>query len=155
MVKAGKMMCQMMVKANCSRAMRTGSSSMRSTLERVHRSRLLSSLGGSGWPGPRGAGRVLCNLIVQPEIVMFLRPVVIDLAGPHRLERALQSERADIDVTEDQSDKQHGDHGVHRLRDLHSGDVGDVEREQQQIAGYRNRESRAKGAPEHQLFTGV
>ena len=73
-------------------------------------------------------------LIVQPQIVMFLRPVVIDLAGPHRLERALHSERADIDVTEDQSDEQHGNDAVHYLRDLHSGDVGDVEREQQQIA---------------------
>jgi hypothetical protein len=31
MVKAGKMICQMMVKANCSRAMRRGSSSMGSS----------------------------------------------------------------------------------------------------------------------------
>jgi hypothetical protein len=30
-VKAGKMICQMMVKANCSRAMRRGSSSMGSS----------------------------------------------------------------------------------------------------------------------------
>jgi hypothetical protein len=40
------------------------------------------------------------------------------------------------------------DDGVRHLRDLHSGDVGDVEREQQQIAGYGNQQARAEGAPE-------
>ena len=66
---------------------------------------------------------------------MFLGPVVIDVAGPHGFERALHSQRSDIDVTEDQRDEQHGDDRVHHLRDLHSGDVGDIEREQQQKAG--------------------
>ena len=65
---------------------------------------------------------------------MLLGPVRIDLAGPHGLEGALHSERADVNVTEDQRDEQHGDDGVHDLRDLHPEDVGDVEREQQQIA---------------------
>ena len=37
---------------------------------------------------------------------MFLGPVEIDFAGPHRFERALHSEGADIDVTEDQGDEQ-------------------------------------------------
>src|SRR5262245_13717551 len=86
---------------------------------------------------------------------MFLCPIVINLAGPHRLERALHSERADIDVTEDQGDEQHRDDGVHHLRDLHSGDVRDVEREQQQIAGYGNQDARAERTPEHQLFASV
>jgi len=66
---------------------------------------------------------------------MLLGPVQIDLAGPHGLEGALHSERADINVTEDQRDEQNGDDGVHDLRDLHSSDVGDVERKQQQKAG--------------------
>src|SRR5262249_27062336 len=53
---------------------------------------------------------VLRKQVFEPEIVMLLRPVVIHLASPHRLERALHSERADIDVTWDQGDEQHGDH---------------------------------------------
>jgi hypothetical protein len=48
---------------------------------------------------------VLCNLIVQPQIVMFLRPVVIDLAGPHRLERALHSERANIGLKREKGER--------------------------------------------------
>ena len=58
-------------------------------------------------------------------------------------------------MTEDQGDEQHGDDGVHDLRDLHSGDVGDVERKQQQKAGYRNQDARAERAPEHQLLAGI
>jgi hypothetical protein len=65
---------------------------------------------------------------------MLLGPIEIDFAGPHGLERALHSERADIDVTKDQGDEQDRDDAVHHLRDLHAGDVGDVEREQQQKA---------------------
>src|SRR6476469_9937818 len=77
---------------------------------------------------------------------MFLGPVEIDFAGAHRLERALHSEGADIDVTEDQRDEQDRDDAVHDLRDLHSGDVGDVEWEQQQKAGERNRGTGAEDA---------
>src|SRR5207245_11110937 len=136
MVKAGKMMCQMMVKANCSRAMRTGSSSMGSILKRVlYRARALRSFGGRCyWRLPGRSRPLLRKQVFEPEIVMFLGPVVVDLAGPHCLERALHSERADIDVTEDQSDEQHGNDAVQYLRDLQSGDDGDVEREQKQIA---------------------
>src|SRR5260370_37023700 len=86
---------------------------------------------------------------------MFLGPVEIDFAGPHGLERALHSKRADIDVTKDQGDKQDGDDAVHHLHDLHPGDVGDVEREQEQIAGDGYRGAGAEGTPEHQLFAGV
>src|SRR6478735_12085131 len=86
---------------------------------------------------------------------MFLGPVEIDFAGPHRLERALHSEGADIDVTEDQRDEQDRDYAVHDLRDLHSGDVGDVEWEQQQKAGERNRGTGAEDAPEHHLLSGI
>ena len=46
------------------------------------------------------------KLIFEPQIVMFFGPVEVDLAGPHGLERALHSKRADIDVTEDQGDEQ-------------------------------------------------
>jgi hypothetical protein len=37
---------------------------------------------------------------------MLFRPVEIDFAGSHGLERPLHPERADIDVAEDQSDEQ-------------------------------------------------
>jgi hypothetical protein len=43
---------------------------------------------------------------------MLLRPVVIDLTRPHRLERALHAQRADIDVAKDQGDEQHRDDAV-------------------------------------------
>src|SRR5258706_11426204 len=86
---------------------------------------------------------------------MFFSPVDIDFAGPHALERALHSKRADIDVREDHGEEQHRYNAVHHLRELHPGDVGDVEWEQQQITGDGNREAQAESAPEHQLFTGV
>src|ERR1700716_2776708 len=153
-VKVGKMMWKMMVKANCSRAMRTGSRSMTSILER------------GCWAGDlfgRGCRRqfrmigsaAFRQLVFEPQVVVFLGPVEIDFAGPHGLERPLHSERADIDVTEDQGDEQDGDDAVHHLRDLHSGDVGAVEWEQQQKAGYGNRDAGAQSAPEHQLLSGI
>ncbi len=71
----------------------------------------------------------LGELLLQPEVVVLLRPVEINLAGPHCLERSLHSDSTDIDVTEDHGDEQNGDDTVHDLRDLHSRDVGDVERE--------------------------
>jgi hypothetical protein len=46
---------------------------------------------------------------------------------PHRLERALHADRADVDVREDQGDEQQGDDGVNA-----SENIGDLEREQQQ-----------------------
>src|SRR3981189_3446138 len=137
MVKVGKMMWKMMVKANCSRERRRASRSMRSILERMSLScpQSLPSLGGSGRWILRGLGRLAPRkLLFEPQVVVFLGPVEIDFAGPHGLERALHSERADIDVTEDQGDEQDGDDAVHHLRDLHSGDVGAVEWEQQQKA---------------------
>ena len=50
----------------------------------------------------------LRKLLFEPEIVVLLGPVEIDLASPHGFERALHSKRADIDVTEDQGDEQAG-----------------------------------------------
>src|SRR6516225_9413065 len=82
----------------------------------------------------RARKRSSCELIPQPEIMMLLRPVEIDLTGSHSLEGAFHAERADVNMTEDQGDEEHGDDGVQDLRDLHSEDVCDVEREQQQIA---------------------
>ena len=67
------------------------------------------------------------ELIFEPEIVMLLGPVEIDFAGPHGLKGTLHSERADVDVGKDQSDEQDGDDAMHRLRDLHPGNVGNVE----------------------------
>ena len=77
---------------------------------------------------------MLCELLRKPDVVMFLRPVEIDLAGAHGLERTLHPERADVDVGKDQRDEQNGHDGVHDLRDLHVGDVRAVEGKQQQEA---------------------
>src|SRR5260370_32862462 len=76
----------------------------------------------------------LREFVFEPQIVMFFGPVEIDLAGSHGLERALHSERADINVGEDQGDKQNRNHAVYDLRDLHSEDIGDIEWKQQQKA---------------------
>ena len=65
---------------------------------------------------------------------MLLRPVEIDLAGSHGLERTFHAERADVDMSEDHGDEEDGDDSMHNLRDLHSEDVSHVERKEQQIA---------------------
>src|ERR1700676_3249850 len=75
---------------------------------------------------------LLCKLLSKPEIVMLLRPVEIDFAAAHGFERPLHSERADIDVTQDQRDEQNRDDGMHALSELHIGDVGFVKRKYQQ-----------------------
>src|ERR1700704_4602754 len=158
MVKVGKMMWKMMVKANCSRERMRASKSMGSVLEPMSAScpQSFRSFGRSCRREFRmTGGPALRKLLFEPQVVMLLGPVVIDLAGAHGLERALHSKRADIDVTEDQGDEQDGDDAVHDLRDLHSGDVGDVEREQQQKARCGNQRAGTERAPEHQLFAGV
>src|SRR5258707_9575273 len=60
---------------------------------------------------------LLGQLLFEPEGVMLLRPVEIDLAGRHGLERALHSERTDVDMTNDHRNEQDGDNGVYDLRD--------------------------------------
>ena len=75
---------------------------------------------------------------------MFLRPVEIDLSGPHGLERAFHPERADIDVAKDQRDEQNGDDGVHDLRDLHVEDIRAEKRKQQQETRHRDRDAGRK-----------
>ena len=58
----------------------------------------------SGQRSFRGSRRRLPQLVFalellsDPKIVMLLRPIEIDLAGTHGFERALHSDRADIDV---------------------------------------------------------
>src|ERR1700682_2764528 len=92
----------------------------------------------------------------QPEIVMLLRPVEIDLAAAHGLERTLHPERADIDVAKDQRDEQNGHAGVHYLGELHAGDVDPGEEgEQQQKARYRHGNAGSKGKPIDKLLAQV
>src|SRR5258705_11199613 len=73
-------------------------------------------------------------LLLQPQTVMLLRPVEVDRATAHRLERTFHADRADIDVAEHRGDEQHRHDTMHDLRQLHAPDVGRIEREQQQIA---------------------
>ena len=80
------------------------------------------------------ARRILRELLFEPQVMMLFGPVEIDVAGSHRLECAFHPKRADIDVAEDQRDKQNADNAVHHLRDLHPEDVRDVEWEEQQEA---------------------
>src|SRR5437899_7652887 len=86
---------------------------------------------------------------------MLLRPVEIDLAGGHRLEGALHTERADVDVGDDNRNEQDGDHGMHDLCDLHPRDISHIERENQQTTRNNDRRSSAKRKPKHQLFAGI
>src|SRR5882724_10579486 len=63
----------------------------------------------------RGASRRRVTLglfFLDPERVMFPRPVEIDLAGAHRIERAFHPDRADVDVRQHGGDEEHRDHGV-------------------------------------------
>ena len=67
------------------------------------------------------------ELLGEPEIVVLFRPVEIDLAGAHGLERAFHAERADIDVGEDQGDEENGDDGVRARFELRNQPLGRVE----------------------------
>src|SRR6266576_278044 len=87
--------------------------------------------------------------------MMLLRPVEIDLAGRHGLEGALHSERADVDMSNDDRDEQNGDYGVDDLRELHACDIRHVERKYQQISRDNDGHSGAQGKPEHQLLAGI
>src|ERR1700676_5090729 len=98
---------------------------------------------------------LLLDLLGEPEIVMLLRPIEIDLSGAHRFERTLHPERADIDVAKDQRDEQNGHDGVHDLRQLHVGDIGSVKRKQQQKPRYRDRDAGRKGKPIDKLLAQV
>ncbi len=105
-------------------------------------------------PGSVGvptAGRSFVSLFFEPQIVMFLRPIYIHLAGTHGLERALHPERADIDMRENHGDEQHGDDGVHHLCDLHPGNIGPIERKQQQNPETDHRCTGRQGKPENQF----
>src|SRR5258708_780721 len=90
---------------------------------------------------------LVCELLGEPEIVMLLCPVEIDLPGTHGLERALHPERADIDVSQDQRDEQDGHDGMHDLRELHLGDIGSIKRKQQQKSRHRDKDAGNKGKP--------
>src|SRR3954468_8342610 len=87
--------------------------------------------------------------------MVLLGPIEVDTAGAHGLEGALHSERADIDVAEDDGDEEHGDQAMHDLCELHSQNVRDVEGKQQQVAGPRNGYAAANREPEDQLFSSI
>src|SRR4051812_33899956 len=68
-----------------------------------------------GRHGLRRASRrhvALVQLFLQPERVMFLGQIDIDLTGPHRLECTLHADGADVDMSQHGGDEEHGDHGV-------------------------------------------
>src|SRR6476620_7451721 len=105
----------------------------------------------------RGSGgkTLLAQLFFEPEVVMLLRPVEIDIAIGHGLERTLHSERADVDMRDDNRDEQNGDYGVDDLRELHPRDIRHVERKHQQISRDNNCHSSAQGKPKHQLLARI
>ena len=72
---------------------------------------------------------IFFQLSGEPEIMMLLRPVEIDLTGSHSLESTLHAECADVNMSENHRDEEYSDDGVYDLRDLHPEDVRDVERE--------------------------
>src|ERR1700722_2686299 len=86
---------------------------------------------------------------------MLLGPVQIHFAGTHGLEGALHAEGADVDVSENQGDEQNRDAGVDCLRNLHRGNVGPIERKQQQQPGHGNRGAGTQSQPEDHLLAGV
>src|SRR3982074_1094831 len=96
-----------------------------------------------------------CKLAGQPEVVVLLGPVEIDLAGAHGLERAFHPKRADIDVRKDHGDEQNGYDGVDDLRHLHVGDIGSVERKQQDTARRGDREASQQRNPVDALLTQI
>ena len=61
--------------------------------------------------------------------MVLLGPVEVDGAVPHRFEGALHPDCADIDVSQHGGDEQHCDGPVGHLGQLHTGDVGHVDKE--------------------------
>src|ERR1700686_1392315 len=98
---------------------------------------------------------LFAQLFFEPNVVMLLRPIEIDIAGRHRLEGTLHPEGTDVDVSNDNRDEQNGDYGVHDLRELHPRDISHVERKHQQISRDDDCHPGAKSKPEHQLLAGI
>ena len=48
----------------------------------------------------------LGKLLLEPEVVVLLGPIEIDLASPHSFERALHSDSTNIDVAKNEGDEQ-------------------------------------------------
>src|SRR6266536_2774802 len=67
-----------------------------------------------GRGGVRGCGCRAGLLLRDPERMVLLGPVEVDLPAAHRIERPLHAERADIDVRQHGGDEQHGEHAVGR-----------------------------------------
>ena len=87
--------------------------------------------------------------------MMLSRPVEIDLARAHGFERTFHSERADIDVGQNQRDEQNGDDCVGCLRELHVGDIGAVEWKQQHKSRGGDRNAGRNGQPIDHLLTEI
>src|SRR5213594_532823 len=96
------------------------------------RERRLLGRSHSAFPGRR-ADVSLLGLLFEPQAVMLPRPIDVDGAVPHPLERTLHADGADIDVAEHGGDEQHRNHAMDDLGQLHGGDVGPVEWEHQEI----------------------
>src|SRR5882757_11172013 len=94
-------------------------------------------------------------LLLDPERVMLLGPVEIDLAGAHRVERALHSDRADIDVRQHDGDEAHRDHGMNHGPDLQRRDIAWKVREQHEPAGHRHQRAADDHDPEDAFLAGI
>src|SRR3982074_2434 len=88
------------------------------------RTRLLRRMGRC--PGRRHLAAGLGELLLDPTAMVLLRPVEVDLAGSHGLERTLHPDGADIDVAQHGGHEQQRHDAMDDLRKLHGGDIGAV-----------------------------
>src|SRR5262249_29289177 len=59
------------------------------------------------------------NLLVEPKAVVFARPIHVDSAISHGLERALHPDGPDVDMRQHNRDEDDPCYRVHHLRGLH------------------------------------
>ena len=86
---------------------------------------------------------------------MLPRPIDVHGAFAHCLERALHTDRADIDVAKHESDEQGGGHGVNHFGALHGVDRGAVEREHQHVACDRHKRAAKDDHPVNYFLSGI
>src|SRR5882724_8923216 len=94
--------------------------------------------------------------VVVPVFVMFFRPSLVDVAVAHRVVRAFQADRAEIDVP--QGDRHHrpGGDGVHQIGlDHHRANLIEVRKIEDQARGAHDKAQHDDAAPEPKFLPGV
>src|SRR5205085_11563130 len=93
--------------------------------------------------------------LLEPKTVVLLRPVNIHGATAHRFEGPLHADGANVYVSQHRCDKEHCDHRMHDLGELHPFDSRQIEWEHQLITCTRNGRAADHDDPVDRLLAGI